>query len=122
MNYELRRTNVANQMADNSILILFSGIECHVSADEYYSFEANRHFFYLTGLRRERMVLMIEKFSDKPKTTLFIEKVDPTMERWYGRLVTVDEAKAISGIDNVRIIDDFEAVISRIMADFYVEY
>ena len=122
MNYELRRTNVANQMADNSILILFSGIECHVSADEYYSFEANRNFFYLTGLRRERMVLMIEKFSDKPKTTLFIEKVDPTMERWYGRLVTVDEAKAISGIDNVRIIDDFEAVISRIMADFYVEY
>ena len=52
MNYELRRTNVANQMADNSILILFSGIECHVSADEYYSFEANRNFFFLTNQKQ----------------------------------------------------------------------
>ncbi len=51
MNYEMRRQKVYEKMEEHSVLILFSGIESHVSADEYAPFEANRNFFYLTGLR-----------------------------------------------------------------------
>ena len=54
MNYEMRRQKVYEKMEEHSVLILFSGIESHVSADEYAPFEANRNFFYLTGLRREK--------------------------------------------------------------------
>ena len=46
-------------MEVDSALILFSGIELHVSADEYLPFEANRNFFYLTGLRRDLMILLM---------------------------------------------------------------
>ena len=48
-------------MDQDSALLLFSGIELHVSADEYLPFEANRNFFYLTGLRRDHMILMMKK-------------------------------------------------------------
>ena len=30
---------------------------------------------------------------------LLIEEADPTMERWYGRKVTMEEAEEISGIE-----------------------
>ena len=67
-----------------------------MSADEYAPCEANRNFFYLTGLRRERMILLMKKTKRDPKEILFIEEVDPTQERWYGRKVTVDEARKFS--------------------------
>lgn len=122
MNYTARRQTVFDRMEKNSVLILFSGIETHVSADEYASFEANRNFFYLTGLRRERMILVMDKAAKEPKTTLYIEEADPTVVRWTGKKVSVEEAKEITGIENVSFIDSFESAVSRIMTREDVEY
>lgn len=126
MDYNKRRQTVFDRMADNSIAVLYSGIEHHVSADEYdlFTAHANRNFFYLTGLRRDKMALVLDKAAAEPKTTLFIEEADPTMERWYGRKVTVDEAKELSGIDNVRFIDELDGALDMIMTreDVYTAY
>ena len=43
------------------------------------------------------------------------------MERWTGRRVTIDEAKAVSRIDDVRYIDSVESLISRCVARETVE-
>lgn len=126
MDFKKRRQVVFDRMADNSIAILYSGIEHHVSADEYdlFTAHANRNFFYLTGLRRDKMALVLDKASDEPKTLLFIEEADPTMERWYGRKVTVDEAKEVTGIDKVYFISEIDSVIDSIMTreDVYTAY
>lgn len=126
MDYNKRRQAVFDRMADNSIAVLYSGIEHHVSADEYdlFTVHANRNFFYLTGLRRDKMALVLDKAAAEPKTTLFIEEADPAMERWYGRKVTVDEAKELSGIDNVRFIDELDGALDMIMTreDVYTAY
>lgn len=52
MNYQARREAVLEKMEQGSIAVLYAGIPTHVSADEYAHFQANRNFFYLTGLRR----------------------------------------------------------------------
>lgn len=126
MDYSKRRQTVLDRMADHSIAVLYSGIEHHVSADEYdlFTAHANRNFFYLTGLRRDKMALVLDKAAAEPKTTLFIEEADPSMERWYGRKVTVDEAKELSGIDNVRFIDELDGALDMIMTreDVYTAY
>lgn len=126
MDYNKRRQTVFDRMADNSIAVLYSGIEHHVSADEYdlFTAHANRNFFYLTGFRRDKMALVLDKAAAEPKTTLFIEEADPAMERWYGRKVTVDEAKELSGIDNVRFIDELDGALDMIMTreDVYTAY
>ena len=126
MDYNRRRQTVFDRMADNSIAVLYSGIEHHVSADEYdlFTAHANRNFFYLTGLRRDKMALVLDKAAAEPKTTLFIEEADPAMERWYGRKVTIDEAKELSGIDNVRFIDELDGALDMIMTreDVYTAY
>lgn len=79
MDFESRRQRILDKMEDNSIAILYSGIEHHVSADEYdlFTAQANRNFFYLTGLRRDNMVLVLDKCVEPAKTMLFIEEADP---------------------------------------------
>ena len=116
MNFTERRKQVFDKMDQDSALLLFSGIELHVSADEYLPFEANRNFFYLTGLRRDHMILMMKKTEKEEKSILFIEEADPNQERWFGRKVTVSEAQEITGIDDVRFLDSFEGMVNRLMA------
>lgn len=109
MNYEARRQAILDQMEENSLLILYSGENVHRNADAYYPFEENKHFFYLTGLRRENMVLVMKKVDGSCATVLYIPQADPSAERWTGKMVTVEEAKAVSGIQDVRFIQRFDA-------------
>ena len=115
MNFEARRQSILNQMAENSLLILYSGTPIHISADAYHHFEANRHFYYLTGLRRENMILVLRKSENGNQSMLYIEKSDPNAERWTGKMVTVEEAKSISGIDDVRFTASFQAQLDYLL-------
>lgn len=115
MNYEARRKGILDQMEEESLLILYSGVPVHISADAYHEFEANRHFFYLTGLRRENMILLMRKSGENSRTTLYIEKADPAAERWTGKMVTVDEAKQQSQIEDVRFVDRFEPELNYLL-------
>ena len=115
MNYRERREKVYSQMEDKSILVLYSGEALHISADAYHHFEANRQFFYLTGIRRENMALVIDKCGDKLEETLFIEPIDPSVERWVGKKMTKEEAKEVSGVENIAIIDSLQGTLDRIL-------
>ena len=53
--YEMRRAAVFSQMEKGEIMVLYSGEGIPSSMDDCCPFEANHHFFYLTGLRRENM-------------------------------------------------------------------
>ena len=119
--YQARRAALLEKMVPGSLLVLYSGETLPRSMDEGYAFEANHHFFYLTGLRRENMALVLSKSAETPKTVLFIEEAIPSMERWTGKRVTKDEAKAISGVDDVRFIDGVESFITRCVGRELVE-
>ena len=115
MNYKERREKVYSQMEDKSILVLYSGEALHCSADSYHPFEANRQFFYLTGIRRESMALVIDRCGEKLEETLFIEPIDPSIERWVGKKMTTEEAKEVSGVENIAMIDSLASTLDRIM-------
>lgn len=115
MNYEARRQAVYEQLEDNALLILYSGAPAHISVDAYHEFQANRHFFYLTGLRQENMILLIRKAAENSRTTLYIEKADPLAERWTGKMVTVEEAREMSGIQDIRFVDRFETELRYLL-------
>ena len=115
MNYRERREKVYSQMEEKSILVLYSGEALHISADAYHDFEANRQFFYLTGIRRENMALVIDKCGGKLEETLFIEPIDPSVERWVGKKMTKEEAKEVSGVESIAMIDNLQATLDRMM-------
>lgn len=116
MNYKKRREEVLSRMEEHSVLFLLSGNFRHVSADEYAPFEANKNFFYLTGIRRENMLLILDKSSGECTEQLLIESSDPSAVRWNGKKLSPEEAKNISSIENVGYIDSMESIINRSMS------
>lgn len=52
--YEQRRRRVLDQLQFGEMMVLYSGESVACSMDEGFDFEANHHFFYLTGLRAVR--------------------------------------------------------------------
>ena len=59
--YAARRAAMLEKMEPGAVLVLYSGESVPCSMDEGYAFEANHHFFYLTGLRRENMALVMSR-------------------------------------------------------------
>ena len=51
LEFEARRKKVFEQMKDNSVAILFSGVSKIASADEMLPFVANKNFFYLRSIQ-----------------------------------------------------------------------
>ncbi len=101
------RTKFAERMDDYSTALFFSGKAPRESADQSYSFSVDRNFFYLTGIDREDMVLVINKIAGKVTETLYIPPVDEHFEKWYGILMRKEEAIKISGIKTVENRNDF---------------
>lgn len=114
--YIRRRNAVLSQMEKGSIMILYSGESIPQSLDDCCPFEVNHHFFYLTGISRENMALVLSRSAGEDKTILFIEEAVPLMERWTGKRLTMEEAKAISGVDDVRLIDSLHSAVGRMAA------
>ena len=71
LEFEARRKKVFEQMKDNSVAILFSGVSKIASADETLPFVANKNFFYLTNIKQEHSILMLIKSLGEKKTYLF---------------------------------------------------
>ena len=116
MSIQIHREKLASLLADNSIVVLYSGIPVHVSQDEYFPFRCNRQFFYYTGLTRENMALVMLKRGGKCTSTLYIPEVDPNAVRWMGKMVTREEAKEITQIESIRYIHQLEGDLNRHMA------
>lgn len=111
------RKKIMNNIEDNSLFVLFSGTAPHKSADEEYDFIVNKNFFYMVGIEREKFVLLIEKRNNKLKETLFIEKVTPLEEKWTGFRMKEEEAKSISGIENIKPVNSFNDYLNYILFD-----
>lgn len=73
-----------DQLQFGEMMVLYSGESVACSMDEGFDFEANHHFFYLTGLRRENMALVLANTHRPAHVILFIEEPIPDMERWTG--------------------------------------
>ncbi len=122
MSVQEHRSRLYETIPDGSLIICHAGVPVHTNEDDYYPFEVNSQFFYLTGLERENMVFLAHKTGGSVNETLFIEEADPLQERWTGKMPTREEASRSSGIRDVRTVGELGAVISRCMGRFSVEH
>ena len=92
--FMLNRSQMAKALGDGSLALLFAGEAPRQSADQYYSYYANRSFVYMTGLEKASagFVLAMEKQSGRVRETLFILPPDAHAERWNGRRLKPNEA------------------------------
>lgn len=108
--YLRNRNNYLNKIENHSLSLFFSGQVYPKSADEDFEFEVNKNFYYLTGINQADVILAIVK-REETKTILFIEKNDPVLSKWVGKKLEKEEAAELSGIEDVRYLDEFEDFI-----------
>ncbi len=116
--YIKNRERLMSKVDENSVVILFAGRAPYKSADETYQFTPNRNFYYLTGIDRENIILIMTKKNGKIEETLFIEESDPIMARWVGERMKSEEAKEISGISAVDYTKNFYSSLGGIFSRF----
>ena len=110
-----RRKALCEQLEDQSFALLASGEAKHKSLDQHFKYFPERNFFYLTGLKREKFILVLAKNKKAFLDFIFIEEPSDYATKWLGRRLTKEEVSEVSGIDIQRIhyLEDFESFISN---------
>ena len=111
------RKKLAKAMDNNSMLIMFAGRAPKKSADYNYKFTPNRNFYYLCGIDEEYINLVVIK--DKKGATserLYIRECNEERAKWVGYSISVERAKQVSGIEDVRFIDDFKGQLNQLIS------
>ena len=117
--FEDRRLRLMDAVKGPAMVCIFSGKAPMRSADEPYPFEVNRSFYYLTGLDRENMVLVMTRdHMDMIRQSIYIEPYDPVLAKWVGGRMEAEEVTAISGIRDVNDLSDFPGRVGGFMETF----
>ena len=113
--FKKNRENLMERIKNNSIVILFAGKAPKKSADEAYAFTPNRNFFYVTGIDESNIMVLLTKINGAVEETLFIQKADPVKEKWVGKTISNEQAKEVSGIENIAYVEDFHSKIHKVL-------
>jgi len=109
--YINNRNKYFEKCEDLSLSLFFSNNLVQKSCDQYFPFEVDKNFYYLTGINQENVILALVKTSNERRAILFIEKNDPILVKWVGKKLEIEEAKAISGIDEVYYLNSFDSFV-----------
>ena len=110
--YSKRRERLIKSLGENAAVLLFSGNAVMKSEDESYPFEINRNFYYLTGLEKEDMALLLTKNGTVTKEYLFILPFDKTLARWVGGRMSKEDARDVSDVKMVMDYSELDGVVA----------
>ena len=117
-----RRQKLYKELANNSALILFSGCEIKKSADGFYDFDVNKNFFYLTGIKQEGSILVVTKIKNIVKETILTSPYDAHKEIWTGRRLKPENVREITGINEYKTTDEFNALLQTLKGNVKTVY
>ncbi|MGI9056337.1 MAG: aminopeptidase P N-terminal domain-containing protein [Pyrinomonadaceae bacterium] len=80
----LRRNAVAEKMADNSVLILFSSEPKQYAGDVDFMYRQENNLYYLTNLKQNGATFVMTKTGGSVQEFLFLPKRNPQFERGTG--------------------------------------
>lgn len=114
--FQGNREKLYAKMKENSLLVLFSGMEVRKTNDEFYPFYTNRNFLYLTGLDQKELAFLARKDGEGRVTEkVFLLPPDLMAERWTGERITPQQAAELSGIEQAAFVDSFEGELHRLI-------
>lgn len=115
--FEINRQNFAKKLHKNAIAIFQSNDEFPRSGDQAHTFKQNADLFYLSGIDQEQTILIL--FPDCPnplyKEVLFLRQTSEHIAVWEGHKLTIQEAKKVSGIENIFWLDEFWNILPAII-------
>ncbi len=115
--FKRNRSKLATLMAPGSVVLIRSGEAKKRSGDQYYPFRQHSDFFYLTGIKQEENLFAFAPDHPDPglRELLFIKRTTPKSELWTGPLPGPEEVKQLSGIGEVRWLEEKDACLEELL-------
>src|SRR5207237_1497195 len=75
--------------------------------------------FYLTGIEQEQTILVLypDAGEEKHREILFVREAAPEAELWEGHKLTKEEARKLTGIQNIQWLEEFPRLFHRLMCE-----
>jgi len=109
------RKRLLEKMEEGSAALLYSGTAPVKSNDQDMSpFSVNRNFYYLTGIDTQNVWLMLTKTARGTSETLFIDQPDDYRIKWFGKMLTIEEASQRSGLksSDIHYMQDMDRYVA----------
>jgi len=122
--YIRNRAKLIEKLKPGSLAIVNSNDEMPRSGDQTFIFRQNSDMFYLTGLDQEKCIMTLYPGHpvENMREILFTVKTNDMMVVWNGHKYTMDEVREVSGIQNVKWLDDFEITLRDLMSRVQLVY
>ena len=113
------RKKFTSKMEKNSIAILTSNDVMPNNADDIMGFTQNNELFYLSGVDQEESILVLypDAASPENREILFVKETSDLIKIWEGEKLTKEQGLEVSGIKNVKWLQDFELAIQYMAFD-----
>ena len=113
------RKKFAAQMKAKSIAVFNSNDVYPTSADGTMPFEQHSDIFYLSGADQEETILLLfpSAMDKKHREILFVRETNDHIAVWEGAKLTKEQATAVSGIETVYWLSDFDKVFFDLMTE-----
>jgi len=110
-----RRQEVMKKMGDKAVMVLFSAEPRIYTNDVDYHYRQENNLYYLTGINQNGATLVLIPSAKKNREILFMPERNPRFETWNGKMLSEDEARKRSGIQEVwdsRLLEGFLAQLA----------
>jgi len=118
------RSRLASLMSPGAVVLIRSGERKVRNSDQFYTFRQQSDFFYLTGINLEESFFAFSPDHPDPelREILFIKRPTLKSELWNGQTPGPEEVRALSGIGNVRWLEEQDAFLKLLIDDETLVY
>lgn len=113
------RARLASLLPAKSIAILNANDVLPTNADGTFALRQNADLFHLTGVDQEETMLLLFPDADdeKQREILFLREPNEQNELWEGHKLRKDEAQKLTGIKQIRWVQDFWPTFHRLVLE-----
>ena len=109
------REELASRLPAGSMLILHANDVFPTNADGTFALHQNANLFYLTGIDQEETVLIMTIREDGWDEILLLRETNEQIAIWEGARLTQDQARELSGIQDVRWTDEYDVLLEALV-------
>ena len=116
--FKRNRDRFTSYLPDGALAIFNANDIMPTNGDGTMPFKQNSDLYYLTGVDQEESILVLfpHAFHAAHRCMLFLLETNPHIARWEGEKLNKEQAKAVSGIDSVYWISEFDAILKTVMS------
>ena len=109
--FENHRKTILDSMEDYSIMVIFS----RGGDEDKTPYDVDRNYYYVCGVLEYENIVLLSKINGHESAMIFINPYDEFKAKWVGAPLSKEEVSQISGINNVRYLDTFEATLIQML-------